>query len=148
MFSKGHLNKLIQFVTNIAVENGADLNSGKLFTGFKTNSSSVSSYAVNKRKRNNLNEDEYEEEDDPENYDEDDEDQFDENEEHMDDEMNEEDEENNNQNSNNNNDYTSSSNNTSKDEKDDYRLKNKTNNENLIRFDACWCRRAVLCCGK
>ena len=52
LFSKGHLNKLIQFVTNIAVENGAnpgEINSGKLFTGFTTDSQS--------KKRNFFNND-------------------------------------------------------------------------------------------
>lgn len=43
LFSKGHLNKLIQFVTNIAVENGAnpsELVNGKLFTGFPNSDNS------------------------------------------------------------------------------------------------------------
>jgi hypothetical protein len=44
LFSKGHINKLIQFVTNVAIENGADLtNSSKFFTGFHSSSSAVSS---------------------------------------------------------------------------------------------------------
>ena len=36
LFSKAHITKLIQFVTNVAIENGADLNTGKFFTGFHT----------------------------------------------------------------------------------------------------------------
>ena len=44
LFSKLHLSKLIQFVTSIAVENGAnpvELNSGKVFTGFHATTSAV-----------------------------------------------------------------------------------------------------------
>lgn len=48
LFSKGHINKLIQFVTNVAVENGADMNTGKFFTGFYGSSSTGSEF---KRKR-------------------------------------------------------------------------------------------------
>jgi len=38
LFSKMHVNKLIKFVTNVAIENGADLNAGKFYTGFHNSS--------------------------------------------------------------------------------------------------------------
>lgn len=52
LFSKGHINKLIQFVTNVAVENGADLaNSSKFFTGFHSSSSATTAGSSDSKRK-------------------------------------------------------------------------------------------------
>lgn len=60
LFSKSHINKLIQFVTNVAIENGADLNTGKFFTGFHATSTNGSEL----KRKQEFDEDENESSDD------------------------------------------------------------------------------------
>jgi hypothetical protein len=65
LFSKEHLNKLIQFVTNIAVENGTqpgELSNGKLFTGFSSSNSSSSSSSSSSFNKLNGDNEEYDDE--------------------------------------------------------------------------------------
>ena len=62
MFSKLHISKLIQFVTNIAAEGGTEVNKGKMFPSSLSSSSSSSSAGTSK-KRKTFEDDNEEEED-------------------------------------------------------------------------------------